>query len=103
MVSSMLHFILSHRDRHSFVAHLIAAGFLEVVSDLSGRFRFLEVGSDFCDFYSWSLIVDVCFVVRMGIDECSLRERRSWMGCFEDVSGMFWMLGHVARDCRRVT
>ena len=25
-------------------------GFLEVGSDLSGRFRFLEVGSDFCDF-----------------------------------------------------
>ena len=25
-------------------------GFLEVFSDLSGRFRFLEVGSDFCDF-----------------------------------------------------
>ena len=80
-----------------------AVGFLEVVSDLSGRFRFLEVGSDFCDVYLWSLIVDVCFVVRMGIDECSLRERRSWMGRSEDFSGMFWMLGHVARDCRRVT
>ena len=80
-----------------------AVGFPEVVSDLSGRFRFLEVGSDFCDFYLWPLIVDVCFVVRMGIDECSLRERRSWMGHSEDFSGMFWMLGHVARDCRRVT